>query len=191
SASDRRYTFPFHRVMGSEVSQEETFKHVALPVLNSCMDGHNGCIFCYGQTGSGKTYTMSGGEGYAERGIIPRCIEELFAAVERFQRSTPGAVSVSYLEVYNENAYDLLCESVNPRTPIEHWPKVSLLEDENGEIVLRNLSLHTTLTEDDALDMFMLGNVNRMVSSTAANMASSRSHTVFTLEVEQVSDEGE
>lgn len=36
---------------------------------------------------------MSGGEGYAERGIIPRCIEELFAAVERFQRSTPGAVT--------------------------------------------------------------------------------------------------
>lgn len=35
------------------------------------------------------------------------------------------------------------------------------------------------------------GQVNRMVSSTAANMASSRSHTVFTLEVEQVSDEGE
>ncbi|KAF4654742.1 hypothetical protein FOZ61_008071 [Perkinsus olseni] len=152
------------------------------------MSGHNGCIFCYGQTGSGKTYTMSGGEGYAERGIIPRCIEELFAAVKRYHSSIPGAVtniSVSYLEVYNENAYDLLGESVSPRTPIENWPKVSILEDENGEVVLRNLSLHTTDSEEEALDMFMLGNVNRMVSSTAANMASSRSHTIFTLEVEQ------
>ncbi|EER16892.1 krp3, putative [Perkinsus marinus ATCC 50983] len=135
------YTFPFHRVMGSEVSQEEAFKHVALPVLNSCMEGHNGCIFCYGQTGSGKTYTMSGGEGYAERGIIPRCIEELFAAVERFQRSTPGAVSVSYLEVYNENAYDLLCESVNPRTPIEHWPKHTPC-GKPGTDLLRRWKLH-------------------------------------------------
>ncbi|KAF4681697.1 hypothetical protein FOZ60_011695 [Perkinsus olseni] len=182
------YTFPFHRVLGTEVSQEEAFKEVALPVLESCMSGHNGCIFCYGQTGSGKTYTMSGGEGYAERGIIPRCIEELFAAVKRYHSSNPGAVtniSVSYLEVYNENAYDLLGESVNPRTPIENWPKVSILEDENGEVVLRNLSLLTTDSEDEALDMFMLGNVNRMVSSTAANMASSRSHTIFTLEVEQ------
>ena len=28
------------------------------PLVTSCMDGYNVCIFAYGQTGSGKTFTM-------------------------------------------------------------------------------------------------------------------------------------
>ena len=28
------------------------------PLVTSCMDGYNVCIFAYGQTGSGKTHTM-------------------------------------------------------------------------------------------------------------------------------------
>jgi len=28
------------------------------PLITSCIDGYNVCIFAYGQTGSGKTYTM-------------------------------------------------------------------------------------------------------------------------------------
>jgi Kinesin motor domain len=30
------------------------------PMVRSCADGHNACIFAYGQTGSGKTHTMMG-----------------------------------------------------------------------------------------------------------------------------------
>jgi hypothetical protein len=30
------------------------------PLVRSCADGYNVCIFAYGQTGSGKTYTMDG-----------------------------------------------------------------------------------------------------------------------------------
>jgi kinesin family protein C2/C3 len=32
------------------------------PLVRSCADGYNVCIFAYGQTGSGKTYTMEGSE---------------------------------------------------------------------------------------------------------------------------------
>lgn len=28
------------------------------PLVTSCLDGFNVCIFAYGQTGSGKTFTM-------------------------------------------------------------------------------------------------------------------------------------
>lgn len=37
----------------------EVFEEV-LPLVRSCADGYNACIFAYGQTGSGKTYTMQG-----------------------------------------------------------------------------------------------------------------------------------
>lgn len=30
------------------------------PLVRSCADGYNVCIFAYGQTGSGKTYSMEG-----------------------------------------------------------------------------------------------------------------------------------
>jgi kinesin family protein C2/C3 len=35
------------------------FEEVA-PLVQSCADGYNVCIFAYGQTGSGKTHTMLG-----------------------------------------------------------------------------------------------------------------------------------
>ena len=46
------------------------------------------------------------GDGYSERGIIPRALEIAFAELSR--RGLTRAVSVSFLEIYNENVYDLL-----------------------------------------------------------------------------------
>jgi kinesin family member 6/9 len=47
----------------------------------SCLDGYNGTIFAYGQTGSGKTYTMSGGDTWDTRGIVPRVFSRLFEEI--------------------------------------------------------------------------------------------------------------
>lgn len=92
-------------------------------------------------------------------------------------------IYVSYLQIYNDCAYDLLAVS-DPYLPIEKWPKIVLQEDSNGSLHLGNLSLHTVKTENDALDCFLLGNVHRMVSSTPLNDNSSRSHCMFTLHME-------
>ena len=53
-------------------------------MLEHAFEGYNVCIFAYGQTGAGKSYTMMGGDPAdpAERGIIPRACEELFARIE-------------------------------------------------------------------------------------------------------------
>ena len=72
------YAFKFAKVFAPDASQEDVFADVATPVIDGCIDGYNGTIFAYGQTGSGKTYTMSGGETWEERGIIPRTFSYLF-----------------------------------------------------------------------------------------------------------------
>jgi len=50
--------------------------------------------------------------------------------------------------------------------------------------VLKNLNVFEVETEDNALQLFFLGNANRITASTTMNQASSRSHAVFTIVVQ-------
>lgn len=58
--------------------------------------------------GSGKTFSITGGvDRYADRGIIPRSLSRIFAEVKA-NAKVQYVVRVSYMEIYNEAAYDLL-----------------------------------------------------------------------------------
>jgi len=102
------------------------------------MEGYNGTILAYGQTGSGKTFTITGGEKYSDRGIIPRAISALFEEFDARSNSISYSCCVSYLEIYNENVYDLL-DRTQLEKPIEEWNKVILMDDDEGELHFRNL----------------------------------------------------
>ena len=110
----------------------------------------------------------------------------------RSRRSSPRSASardaqwtahVSYLELYNEQGFDLLDPSHDTKA-LEDLPRVKMLEDEDGNFHLRNLSMHRAESEEDALNLLFLGDTNRAISETAMNQASSRSHCIFTLFVE-------
>ena len=169
----QNYKFVYDGAYGPTTDQETLFSEVAQPVIDSCLEGYNGTIFAYGQTGSGKTYTMTGGETYPERGLIPRTISTLFSAL----RASPGESKcfVSYIEVYNENVYDLL-DSKHRNKPMERWKKLTMLEDDDGELHLRGLTAYDIESDEEALNLLFLGNVNRVTSETPMNKASSRSH---------------
>ena len=81
----------------------------ASPLVTSVLDGYNVCIFAYGQTGTGKTFTMEGTE--RNRGVNYRTLEELFKIAEERKESVTYDLSVSVLEVYNEQIRDLLAVS--------------------------------------------------------------------------------
>lgn len=72
----------------------------------SVLDGYNVCIFAYGQTGTGKTFTMEGTE--TNRGVNYRTLEELFKIANERKETNSYGISVSVLEVYNEQIRDLL-----------------------------------------------------------------------------------
>ncbi|KAL2914503.1 hypothetical protein HK105_206070 [Polyrhizophydium stewartii] len=172
------YEFKFDRVFDVDASQEEVFDVVAKPVIQSSLEGYNGTIFAYGQTGSGKTFTITGGaERYADRGLIPRTLQFLFKEAER----TPGvqySFHISYLEIYNEVGYDLLDSSRDAKR-LEDLPKVTLQEDADEMIHLRNLGVVQAANVEEALNLLFVGDTNRMIAETPSNPSSSRSHCVF------------
>jgi len=174
------YKFRFNKVFDQKVNQNEIFANVAQPVIDNVFEGYNGTIFAYGQTGSGKTFTITGGaERYADRGIIPRSLSYIFDQIAK-NPSRTFTVHVSYLEIYNENGFDLL-DPKHEATKLEDLPKVSLLEDSDQNIHLKNLSVSQASSEEDALNLLFMGDTNRMIAETPMNMASSRSHCIFTV----------
>lgn len=126
---------------------------------------------------------------YEERGLIPRALQCLF---REFRSRTDVAYSarVSYLEIYNDNGRDLLGnldeDSSSNGGPIgeEELPKVAVAEAQDGTVLLRGLSSHLVLQEEDALNLLYMGDNNRAVGETRVNLRSSRSHCVFSVVVE-------
>jgi len=153
--------FRFNGIFDQDASQEEVFEKVARPVLNNCLEGYNGTIFAYGQTGSGKTLTMSGAEHWNLRGITPRILTHIFEEVAR-NKDIQYNLYVSFMEIYNEHAFDLL-EKKHMEQTMEKWSKVSFMEDDDGNVHMKNLSVHHVRTEQDAIDLLMMGNFIRHV----------------------------
>lgn len=81
----------------------------ASPMVVSVLDGYNVCIFAYGQTGTGKTFTMEGSE--QNRGVNYRTLKQLFKIAEERKDTFTYSISVSVLEIYNEQIRDLLATS--------------------------------------------------------------------------------
>ncbi|KDO28873.1 hypothetical protein SPRG_05744 [Saprolegnia parasitica CBS 223.65] len=182
--SRTNYKFKFDGLIGMTAKQEEVFDRIGRPCVENALSGFNSTIFAYGQTGSGKTFTITGGaERYDDRGIIPRSLSLIFEKMKKHPECQISAF-ISYLEIYNNQGYDLLNEDHQNTKAIEDLPKVSMLEDEDGNCHLRNLSMHRVATEEDALNLLFLGDTNRAVSETSMNLESSRSHCIFTVSLE-------
>ncbi|KAG9391092.1 kinesin-like protein KIF6 [Carpediemonas membranifera] len=182
------YKFKFANIFEPTSKQDYVYESTARQCVDDVIKGFNATIFAYGQTGSGKTYTMTGGSGdYSERGIIPRCLAEVF---ERLKKKTDSIsdVWVTYLQVYNGVGYDLLGVSpddLGRHASVESLPRFKVLEDGEHNKHIRGLSAHNVTTLKDALYKLFDGDTNRSVAATAMNEASSRSHCIFTVTVRQ------
>ncbi|NXL02953.1 KIF6 protein, partial [Mesembrinibis cayennensis] len=176
------YVFKFQKIFDQEAKQDVVFDNIAKPVAECVLAGYNGTIFAYGQTGSGKTFTITGGaERYGDRGIIPRTLSYIFDQLQK-DSSKVYTTHVSYLEIYNECGYDLL-DPRHEASRLEDLPKVTVMEDPDQNIHLKNLSLQQATNEEEALNLLFLGDTNRMIAETPMNQASTRSHCIFTIHI--------
>ncbi|XP_017295265.1 kinesin-like protein kif7 [Kryptolebias marmoratus] len=160
--------------------QEEVYSLSVQPLIDAFFQGFNATVFAYGQTGSGKTYTI--GEANIssfrdeEQGIIPRAVADVFRLLDE-NDLTDFSVRVSYLEVYKEDFKDLL--------EVETASKDILIREDKGNIVLCGVKECEVEGLDEVLSLLESGNTARHTGATQMNPNSSRSHTIFTLHMDQ------
>ncbi|KAG8706562.1 hypothetical protein FRC09_002349 [Ceratobasidium sp. 395] len=75
-------TYTFTRVFPPDTLQPEFFASTALPLVKDLLNGENALAFAYGVTNSGKTWTIQGGPGKGEGGLLPRTLDVLFNSIE-------------------------------------------------------------------------------------------------------------
>ncbi|XP_068435836.1 kinesin-like protein KIF15 [Clinocottus analis] len=177
-------TFTYDHVADMNTSQDSVFDSVAKNIVESCVNGYNGTIFAYGQTGSGKTFTMLGPsdcDNFTDelRGVIPRSFEYLFflinREVERSGHSKSFLCKCSFIEIYNEQIYDLLDTASASLFLRENIKKGLFVEGAVEKFVN---------SAPEAYQVLSMGWRNRRVASTSMNRESSRSHAVFTMTLE-------
>ena len=193
---DGRRAFTFDHVFGTQSGQADVFEEVE-PVLESVLGGFNVCIFAYGQTGSGKTFTMEGKrDDESLAGINPRALRELFKMLEERRRlenlgSDKGEgrweyeVSVSYLEIYNENLRDLLAPATsNPNAnPNAKKGGLDVRSLPGVPVEVPGLTVASVECMEEVEDALASGGARRSVSATKMNATSSRSHSIFSVTV--------
>lgn len=177
SKKDGRKVFRFNRVFGPAAKQDDVFKDIQ-PLIRSVMDGYNVCIFAYGQTGSGKTHTMNGPSGGPDKdfGINYLALNDLFK-IQNVRKDIDYEINVQMVEIYNEQVRDLLvAESSNTKLEIRSCTSDTGLS-------LPDATRHSVKSTDDVLNLMKLGELNRVVTFTAMNNRSSRSHSILTVYV--------
>ena len=169
--------FFFDYVFDKNSSQQEIYTKTTKPLLEGIIEGYNATVFAYGATGSGKTYTMLGTQ--TERGIMPRSVTDLFKILQNHKKKE-FKIQVSYIEIYNEEIRDLLGER----------EELKLHEDPVKGIIIQGVKEYIVENVDNFFDLLYKGNQKRTVGKTNANEASSRSHALLKINIENKDKEG-
>ena len=182
--------FKFHRIFGPATNAEEVYTSTTASMVDTLFEGLNCTVMAYGQTGSGKTCTMLGREGEANRGVIPRALESIFAKAEtRKADGWSSHVKISNVQIYMEKVLDLLKPraelTFDPDTEASLHVRQRLEPDGTEEIYVEDVTWKEVRSSERALKFLNEGNSRRVIASTDMNAVSSRSHSVFLINVKQ------
>jgi len=175
-AGEETWNFKFDQVLDTNCSQQNVFETCMSDIVTGALTGVNGTLLAYGQTGAGKTHTITGKpREAAERGLCFRTVKHMFNEID--SSDSNFIVRMSYLEIYKEQLFDLLCGDVKKVVP-------SVFYDEHGTTVLKDLSRRIVRSEEEAMSCIFEGETNRVIASHEMNYSSTRSHCILTFYIE-------
>ncbi|PIO62015.1 kinesin motor domain protein, partial [Teladorsagia circumcincta] len=146
----------------------------------------------YGQTGTGKTYTMEGGSSDRSSykhdpttGLIPRAVEHIFEELEK-SNTEEYSVRVSYLELYNEELYDLLAPTTDDRERLRIFDDPS----RKGMVVISGAEELPVKDRSEVYTLLKRGAEKRTTAATLMNMSSRNQSTLaIFIEDQELMDE--
>ncbi|XP_023660645.1 kinesin-1 heavy chain [Paramormyrops kingsleyae] len=169
--------YVFDRVFQSNTTQEQVYNACAQRIVKDVLEGYNGTIFAYGQTSSGKTHTMEGNLHDTDgMGIIPRIVQDIFNYIYSMDENLEFHIKVSYFEIYLDKIRDLLDVSKT---------NLSVHEDKNRVPYVKGCTERFVCSPEEVMDTIDEGKSNRHVAVTNMNEHSSRSHSIFLINVKQ------
>ncbi|XP_041648110.1 kinesin-like protein KIF26B isoform X2 [Cheilinus undulatus] len=184
--------FTFDAAFPPDASQAEVCAGTVAEVIQSVVNGADGCVFCFGHSKLGKSYTMIGRDDSLQTlGIIPCAISWLFKLINERKEKTGArfSVRVSAVEVWGkeENLKDLLSEVATGSLQDGHSPGVYLCEDPICGMQLQNQSELRAPTPEKAA-WFLDAAIAARHSSQRPNTTEEEhrnSHMLFTLHIYQ------
>uniref|UniRef100_A0A8C1ZH44 Kinesin family member 26Ab n=1 Tax=Cyprinus carpio TaxID=7962 RepID=A0A8C1ZH44_CYPCA len=183
--------FAFDAVFSQDASQAEVCSGTVAEVIQSVVNGADGCIFCFGHVNVGKTYTMIGSDSSMQSlGIAPCAISWLFKLInERKEKTgTRFSVRVSAVEIYgkDESLQDLLSDVPTGSVQDGQSPGVYLREDPICGTQLQNQSELRAPTAEKAALFLDAAITARSTNRPDADEEDRRnSHMLFTLHIYQ------
>ncbi|KAJ9449052.1 Kinesin-like protein FLA10 [Diplonema papillatum] len=177
-------SFTFDQIYNKQFDQKSIYLQTIHPLVQSVLAGYNATVFAYGQSGSGKTHTMTGQLNTPDQGIIPNALQHIFEAVRQEEAATKKqfTILVTYLELYNGKCRDLLTDTKK---------NLELKENEQKLFYVKDLEKMRVSSVGQCMQLMLDGHKRREVGSTLLNQDSSRSHSVFTVEVTCLNQEEE
>ncbi|XP_062599785.1 kinesin-like protein KIF15 [Saccostrea cucullata] len=174
-------TYTFDHVADYQDTQESVFTIMGKKIIESCVTGYNGTIFAY-VCEIGRPSDDVDNFQHDLRGVTPRSFEYLFNLInEKQENGSEFLLKCSFLEIYNEQIYDLM----EPSTMTLH-----LRENMKKGVFVDRLTEISVTTALEAYEVLTSGWINRRVASTSMNRESSRSHAVFTIQIESKQPQG-
>uniref|UniRef100_A0A3Q3FIK4 Kinesin-like protein n=1 Tax=Labrus bergylta TaxID=56723 RepID=A0A3Q3FIK4_9LABR len=166
-------SYVFDQVFPTNTTQEQVYNTCAKQIVKDVLGGYNGTIFAYGQTSSGKTHTMEGNLHDPQgMGIIPRIAEDIF----------------EHIFALDENLEFHIKVGVNfPLTKTN----LSVHEDKYRVPYVKGCTERFVTSPEEVMDVIDEGKASRHVAVTNMNEHSSRSHSIFLINIKQENVETE
>ncbi|XP_033821978.1 kinesin heavy chain isoform X2 [Periophthalmus magnuspinnatus] len=175
--------YVFDKVFPTNTTQEQVYNTCAKQIVKDVLGGYNGTIFAYGQTSSGKTHTMEGNLHDPQgMGIIPRIAEDIFEHIFAMDENLEFHIKVSYFEIYMDKIRDLLDVTKT---------NLSVHEDRYRVPYVKGCTERFVTSPEEVMDVIDEGKANRHVAVTNMNEHSSRSHSIFLINIKQENVETE
>lgn len=120
-------------------------------------------------------------QNYEHRGVAPRSISQIFSEINS-RIEFDFRVSCTYCEIYNEKFFDLMADLSNPDQAMDF----TVAEEKDGRgTFVRGLTEIVVKSETEALNLLFSGELARTTATHKLNRKSNRSHSIFTVYIQQ------